>query len=243
MLESAQSMPENGANTTHMAVAQMRKRFAGHLCAHSYRSQRTKAFYMTDHTESSATEGSTGGANKGARSTESRARDAASDTGKAAWGEAQSQFAQQSSFAADQTDKVSAVLHNMADEFDQQDQHTFSNYTNQLAGYSDSLSEKLREKDLNYFVDEARNISRRQPALFMGGAIAAGFVLARFLRSSSETEKTASEPDSAPTTHTGVYDAPSNSNAESAHSYGSESPKSEVTDVTDVTGTRTQYDP
>lgn len=192
---------------------------------------------MTDHTESSTTEGSASGDKKGARSTESRARDAASDTGKAAWGEAQSQFSKQSSFAADQTDKVSTVLHNMADEFDQQDQHTFSNYTNQLAGYSDALSEKLREKDLNYFVDEARNISRRQPALFMGGAIAAGFVLARFLRSSSETENTASEPESAPAKHSGVYDAASNSNAEPAHLRGAESHEPDVTD------TRTQYDP
>ena len=166
---------------------------------YSYGSQRTQGFYMTDQTESSATEGPAGRDKNGARSTESRARDAASDTGKAAWEEVQSQFAQQSSFAADQTDKVSAVLRNMADEFDQQDQHTFSNYTHHLAGYSDSLSEKLREKDLSYFVDEARNVSRRQPALFMGGAIAAGFVLARFFRSSAEAQNAEPGRDSAPT--------------------------------------------
>lgn len=163
---------------------------------------------MTNHTESSTTGYAEGGDDVGADTAESRARSAASETGKAAWEEAQAQFEQQRSFVAEQANKVASALHNMAREFDHQDQHAFSNYTNRLASYSDSLSEKLRDKDLNYFVDEARSISRRQPLLFVGGAIAAGFVLARFLRSSAAPEQPAQRQDAVPTSRAGHYDAP-----------------------------------
>lgn len=163
---------------------------------------------MTNHTESSNAGYAAGGDDVGADTAESRARNAASETGNAAWEEAQAQFEQQRSFVAEQANKVASALHNMAREFDQQDQHAFSNYTNRLASYSDALSEKLRDKDLNYFVDEARSISRRQPLLFVGGAIAAGFVLARFLRSSAAPQQPAHRPDSVPTSRTGHYDAP-----------------------------------
>lgn len=163
---------------------------------------------MTNHTESSTTGYAAGGDDVGADTAESRARSAASETGKAAWEEAQAQFEQQRSFVADQANKIASALHNMAKEFDDQDQHTFSNYTDRLASYSDALSNNLRDKDLNYFVDEARSISRRQPLLFVGGAIAAGFVLARFLRSSATTQQPAHRPDMVPTSRTSHYDAP-----------------------------------
>jgi len=43
----------------------------------------------------------------------------------------------------------------------------------------------LRDKDLRTVCNEAQSFSRREPALFIGGVIAAGFLASRFLRSSS----------------------------------------------------------
>jgi hypothetical protein len=53
------------------------------------------------------------------------------------------------------------------------------------ANQLDRLSEQLRSKDLDELADEARRIARRRPALFLGTSVVAGFVAARFARSSS----------------------------------------------------------
>lgn len=100
--------------------------------------------------------------------------------------QAESLLDRQKYAAADQVEKVSTVLHKMADEFDRQQQPYFSGYVNELAQRSDTFSHRLRERDLESLVNQARDYGRRQPALFMGGAIAAGFLLSRFMRSSGE---------------------------------------------------------
>jgi hypothetical protein len=54
------------------------------------------------------------------------------------------------------------------------------------ANQLDRLSEQLRSKDLDELADEARRIARQRPALFVGTSLVAGFVAARFARSSSD---------------------------------------------------------
>ncbi len=113
-----------------------------------------------------------------------RARDSAEDVKGAAQRRAESLFDNQKSAAAEQTHKVSQVLHKMGDEFDQQQQTTFSRWANQLADQTDHVADQLRHQDLQHLLHNAGAYSRREPMLYMGGAIAAGFVVARFLRSS-----------------------------------------------------------
>ncbi|MBS9404608.1 hypothetical protein KG088_13290 [Halomonas sp. TRM85114] len=113
-----------------------------------------------------------------------RARDSAEDIKGAAQQRAESLFDNQKSAAAEQTHKISQVLHKMGDEFDQQQQTTFSRWANQLADQTDRVSDQLRHQDLQRLMDSAGAYSRREPMLFMGGAIAAGFLVSRFLRSS-----------------------------------------------------------
>lgn len=142
---------------------------------------------MTDHSDHS---------NSRSEQSQERARETADNVKDAAWKQAQSQYEQQSGFAAEQTEKLASALRRMADEFDHQHQPAFSGYATKLADYSDSMSGKLRGKDLNSIVDEVQEIGRRQPALVVGGAIAAGFLLARFLRSSqapSQSNRPASQ--------------------------------------------------
>lgn len=115
-----------------------------------------------------------------------RTRQTARDVKSTAQQQASSLLDQQKGMAADQTGRLAAVLHKMAEQFDEQDQHQFSSYANNLARSTDALSERLRDKDIDTLLTQAQDFSRRQPAIFMGGAIATGFLLARFMRSSGE---------------------------------------------------------
>lgn len=115
-----------------------------------------------------------------------RARQTADEVREAARQQAEGMFDRQKSAAAEQTEKLATVFRKMAKEFDQQDQHYFSGYANNLARCTDGISQRLREKDLEGLMSQVQEYSRRQPAIFIGGAIAAGFILSRFLRSSSE---------------------------------------------------------
>ena len=49
----------------------------------------------------------------------------------------------------------------------------------------DSLSEQLANRNVNELLNSAAQFARTQPALFIGGSVAAGFALARFLKSSA----------------------------------------------------------
>ncbi|MFW3613510.1 MULTISPECIES: hypothetical protein [Halomonadaceae] len=100
--------------------------------------------------------------------------------------QAESLLDRQKSAAADQAERVSTVLHKMADEFDKQEQPYFSGCVNELAKRSDAFSQTLRERDLSSLMEQTRYYSRQHPAVFFGGAVAAGFMLSRFLRSSSQ---------------------------------------------------------
>ncbi|MGH9904058.1 MAG: hypothetical protein ACRD8U_00580, partial [Pyrinomonadaceae bacterium] len=51
-----------------------------------------------------------------------------------------------------------------------------------LAGFSGSL----RQRDVDSLLAQAQDFARRRPAVFLGGALATGFVLARFLKSSGQ---------------------------------------------------------
>lgn len=119
-----------------------------------------------------------------------RARQTADEIRDAARQQAEGMFNRQKSVAAEQTEKLATVFRKMAKEFDQQDQYYFSGYANNLARCTDGISQRLREKDLEGLVSQVQEYSRRQPAMFIGGAIAAGFILSRFLRSSSERSMT-----------------------------------------------------
>lgn len=57
------------------------------------------------------------------------------------------------------------------------------------------LSDDLRDRSVHELVGIASGYARRQPAVFFAGAVAAGFALSRFLKSSPET---ASPSQSAP---------------------------------------------
>lgn len=57
-------------------------------------------------------------------------------------------------------------------------------YSRSLAGTVERVSDYLDRKDPSEMLSDAEDLARRNPAVFIGGAFAVGFLLARFLKSS-----------------------------------------------------------
>ena len=64
-------------------------------------------------------------------------------------------------------------------------------YTDQAADGVDRMARSLRDQDLETTLHQAEDFARWQPAVFMGGAVALGFMLSRFLKSSAERRRDA----------------------------------------------------
>jgi len=62
---------------------------------------------------------------------------------------------------------------------------TAAKYTNSLAEQIEHLSGYFERKDVREMVRDVEGFARRYPAYFIGGAVALGFLAARFLKSSS----------------------------------------------------------
>jgi hypothetical protein len=66
---------------------------------------------------------------------------------------------------------------------------TVAQYTEKLADQVDRFSQQLRDKDIDEIIYDVGNMARRQPAIFLGAAFAAGILLARFIKSSSRRQE------------------------------------------------------
>ncbi len=55
----------------------------------------------------------------------------------------------------------------------------------------EGLSDNLSNRNVSELIESATQLARSQPALFIGGSVAAGFALARFLKSSARQRPTA----------------------------------------------------
>ncbi len=125
-------------------------------------------------------------ANPSAESLKQQGRDTAHEVNEAAQYQAEGYFNQQRDNAAEQSHKLTGVLQKMADEFDNQQQPYFSKQARKFADTTERFSTTLRDKDLQTVCNDAKSFSRREPALFLGGMMAAGFLASRFLRSSAQ---------------------------------------------------------
>jgi hypothetical protein len=98
--------------------------------------------------------------------------------------------------AADHIESVSQTLHETVDRLREKSPGALSDYAERAVQGVDSLAATLREQDVRSMVRSVENLARRQPALFVAGSVAAGFALARFLKSSSRQQPAASRPAS-----------------------------------------------
>jgi len=88
----------------------------------------------------------------------------------------------------EQQERIADVVHGFADALRQtadtlerDDQRTIARYADQAAEQIDRLGETMRSRRIADMLANAEGFARREPALFMAGAVAAGFVIGRLL--------------------------------------------------------------
>lgn len=87
--------------------------------------------------------------------------------------------------AADQISGLASALRKTAEELDSSD-FGFGGYVGRAASSLDGLSDTIRERDFGSLVGEVEAVAKQYPAMFLGATVVAGFVLARFLKTSGE---------------------------------------------------------
>jgi len=126
--------------------------------------------------------------------------------------QATSQISSQKEKAADSLGNVAEAIRQTGDQLRQKEEVApVAQYTDQLAQGIETVSNYLKSKSLSDIVNEVERFARREPALFLGGALTIGLLAGRFLRSSgggqsqgsSSTTALARSYDSS--TDTGTY--------------------------------------
>jgi ElaB/YqjD/DUF883 family membrane-anchored ribosome-binding protein len=77
---------------------------------------------------------------------------------------------------------VAQVLHETAKNIEQQDA-TAGRYASQVADQFDRFTQNVKERPIEDLFGDAEEFARHQPLLFIGGAVAAGFLLGRMIKS------------------------------------------------------------
>lgn len=87
--------------------------------------------------------------------------------------------------AAESLDEWAHALHKAAEQLQQADS-SLAMFAERAAEGLAGISGSLRQRDVDSLFAQAQEFARRRPAVFLGGALATGFVLARFLKSSGQ---------------------------------------------------------
>ena len=116
------------------------------------------------------------------------ARQYADDMASRAKEKGRSLFDQQKESALGQVSSVAGAIRNTAQNLQGEGQDQTARYVQLIADQLESLGGRLRNKDLDSLVRDAEGYARRSPGTFLVGSMVAGFLLARFLKSSSERQ-------------------------------------------------------
>ncbi|GIZ50390.1 hypothetical protein NCCP691_04040 [Noviherbaspirillum aridicola] len=126
-----------------------------------------------------------GGMKEGTSRLASSARQYADDVASKAKEKSRTVFDQQKETAVGQVSQVASAIRSTAGQLQGEGQDQVARYVGMLADQLENLGGRLREKDLDTLLDDAQNLARRSPGTFFVGSVAVGFLLARFLKSSS----------------------------------------------------------
>lgn len=87
--------------------------------------------------------------------------------------------------AAEAVDGMAGALHRAAGQLKPENE-TMGRYTDMAAERLDQFAGYLRGANWSDVVSEAEDLARRQPVWFIGGAMAAGFLVARLIKNAAE---------------------------------------------------------
>ena len=98
----------------------------------------------------------------------------------------------QKAAGADQVAILARAVHGAADGL-RSDMPALAGTIHDAGARLERVAGDIRSRDLNELVDDFSEFGRKQPGLLFGGAVIAGFALARFLKSSAP--QSASPPE------------------------------------------------
>jgi hypothetical protein len=88
--------------------------------------------------------------------------------------------------AADQITSIGDALRRSAESFESTGAGALGEYANQAADHVSGFADTLRDRSWGELAGDLESFARRYPMTFMASAMGLGFVLGRFLLSSSE---------------------------------------------------------
>jgi hypothetical protein len=97
--------------------------------------------------------------------------------------------------AARQMGGFAHALMAAADDLRGQGQAFAADYMREAASGLERASDAVRERDLDQIMANVEDFARRQPVAFIGGAVVAGFGIARLMRSSAERRRSRGAED------------------------------------------------
>ena len=93
--------------------------------------------------------------------------------------------------AAEQMGGWAHALRSASDDLRNRGQDIAAGYVGQAADGLERASSTVQTRDVDDLIGTVEDFARRQPVAFLGGAVAAGFGLARFMRSSADRRRSA----------------------------------------------------
>jgi hypothetical protein len=115
-----------------------------------------------------------------------QARQQAGDLATRGGEQVKSQLANQKHEASQRLTPIQVALRETAQQLRKQGQAPVAQYADKTSDQVERFSGYLRETEVDEMVDQARGFARSRPAVFLTGAVALGFLGARFLKSSSQ---------------------------------------------------------
>lgn len=100
----------------------------------------------------------------------------ASDSAKKAAAEGKTKMVEKAS-------GISRLLEDSAQSIDRELGETYGNYVRSAATKVDDLIKQFDDKEIDELIDDARRLVRKSPALAIGAAAAAGFLITRLVKS------------------------------------------------------------
>ena len=133
-----------------------------------------------------------------------QAQEAAGQVADQAKQQATSQLETQKGRAVDSLVTVAQALRQTGQHLHEQQQDPVGGYVEQAAERVERVTNYLRTHDVPQLVAETQDFARRQPGLFLAGAVALGFIGARFLISSGH-RAAAQRPSALPAAYSSSY--------------------------------------
>ena len=98
---------------------------------------------------------------------------------------AESMLEEQRQQVAEKVSGIAEALRSAANSLEQSQNRALAGYVDQAADQVESISRTLRKRRWNEIVADTEDFARRQPTLFVLGAVATGFLVGRFLWAST----------------------------------------------------------